>query len=258
MSSIYLLSSTASINLHAKSLQLEAPYSLRHLQVLVFTPYMNNSIHIIYHLRATLLHISMEQVGNALDSKFLLVNDICSVSARATTCAMQHLLGPGRSPFIDWFLVLQIDEDAETEDIKKQYRRLALQLHPDKNKHPKAEIAFKLVSEAYNCLSDSEKKAGFNLERSRAFCTQCHSPARIKVKATDTSSKRWMKTMYSVRRVKELKSRMMVEATTIEKCLRNAASASRRELPALGSKELPIFNPLDYSHHDYPHIGNDS
>lgn len=40
-----------------------------------------------------------------------------------------------------------MEEDAGIDVIRKQYHKLALQLHPDKNKHPKAEVAFKLVSE---------------------------------------------------------------------------------------------------------------
>ncbi|KAK1295340.1 hypothetical protein QJS10_CPA16g01581 [Acorus calamus] len=49
---------------------------------------------------------------------------------------------------------------------------VALQLHPDKNKHSKAEIAFKLVSEAYECLSDKTKRKAFNADRKNYFCKE--------------------------------------------------------------------------------------
>jgi len=42
-----------------------------------------------------------------------------------------------------------------------------------KNKHPKAETAFKLVSEAYACLSDKRKRAVYNVERSKLLCKKC-------------------------------------------------------------------------------------
>ncbi|XP_075109669.1 uncharacterized protein LOC107791701 [Nicotiana tabacum] len=59
----------------------------------------------------------------------------------------------------DWYGILQIDMMADEVTIKKQYRRLALVLHPDKNKFPGAEAAFKLIGEANMLLSDPAKRA---------------------------------------------------------------------------------------------------
>ncbi|MCL7041674.1 hypothetical protein MKW94_019675, partial [Papaver nudicaule] len=47
----------------------------------------------------------------------------------------------------DWYAILQIGQTADETSIKKQFRKLALQLHPDKNKFPGAEAAFKLIGE---------------------------------------------------------------------------------------------------------------
>eukprot|EP00249_Psilotum_nudum_P001810 c14508_g2_i1 orf=114-1364(+) len=73
----------------------------------------------------------------------------------------------------DWYSILKVEEHSDIEDIKRQYRHLALLLHPDKNKYVKAEGAFKLVSEAYSCLSDRRKRAAFDMEWPKLQCKQC-------------------------------------------------------------------------------------
>ncbi|XVF36598.1 hypothetical protein REPUB_Repub19eG0070900 [Reevesia pubescens] len=67
----------------------------------------------------------------------------------------------------DWYSILQIDRRSDDNDlIKKQYRRLALLLHPDKNKFPFADHAFKLVADSWAVLSDSSKKSLYDKELS--------------------------------------------------------------------------------------------
>ncbi|KAK8552137.1 hypothetical protein V6N13_120557 [Hibiscus sabdariffa] len=67
----------------------------------------------------------------------------------------------------DWYSILQIDGRSDDNDlIKKQYRRLALLLHPDKNKFPFADHAFKLVADAWAILSNSSKKSVYDKELS--------------------------------------------------------------------------------------------
>ncbi|MGC8879068.1 MAG: molecular chaperone DnaJ [Anaerolineae bacterium] len=59
----------------------------------------------------------------------------------------------------DYYEVLGVDRNASTEDIKKAYRRLAREYHPDVCKQPDAELRFKEINEAYQVLSDPEKRA---------------------------------------------------------------------------------------------------
>nr|GMD90122.1 uncharacterized protein LOC109159457 [Ipomoea batatas] len=59
----------------------------------------------------------------------------------------------------DWYGILQVDRSADEVTIKKQYRKLALVLHPDKNKFPGAEAAFKIIGEANVVLSDQTKRS---------------------------------------------------------------------------------------------------
>ena len=62
----------------------------------------------------------------------------------------------------DYYEVLGLDSKASQDDIKKAFRKLAFQYHPDRNKEPDAEEKFKEISEAYAVLSDPEKKQRYD------------------------------------------------------------------------------------------------
>lgn len=70
----------------------------------------------------------------------------------------------------DYYEVLGVSKDSSADEIKKAYRKLAKQYHPDMNPgNSEAEIKFKEVNEAYDVLSDSDKKAKYDAYGHAAF-----------------------------------------------------------------------------------------
>jgi len=62
----------------------------------------------------------------------------------------------------DYYEILNVDRKASKQEIKKAYRKLAKQYHPDRNKAPDAEEKFKEIQEAYEILSDDQKRSAYD------------------------------------------------------------------------------------------------
>jgi DnaJ-class molecular chaperone len=69
----------------------------------------------------------------------------------------------------DFYEVLGVQKGATQQDIKSAYRKLALKFHPDKNKAADAEQKFKEINEAYQVLSDAEKRKMYDQYGHAAF-----------------------------------------------------------------------------------------
>ena len=63
----------------------------------------------------------------------------------------------------DLYQVLGVSRDASDEDIKRTYRRLARELHPDVNRDPDAERRFKEITAAYQTLSDPARRRQYDV-----------------------------------------------------------------------------------------------
>lgn len=69
----------------------------------------------------------------------------------------------------DYYETLGVSKSASDEEIKKAYRKLALQYHPDRNKTKEAEAKFKEVTHAYEVLSDPQKRQTYDQFGAAAF-----------------------------------------------------------------------------------------
>lgn len=67
------------------------------------------------------------------------------------------------------YKTLEISENADKSEIKKAYRKLAKQYHPDINKTPEAEEKFKEINAAYEVLSDDKKKSQYDMHGDDMF-----------------------------------------------------------------------------------------
>ncbi|KAL2922902.1 Chaperone protein dnaJ 49 [Bienertia sinuspersici] len=63
---------------------------------------------------------------------------------------------------MDYYAVLGVEKTCSVEEIRKAYRKLSLKVHPDKNKAPGAEDAFKKVCKAFKCLSEEESRRQYD------------------------------------------------------------------------------------------------
>lgn len=78
--------------------------------------------------------------------------------------------------FQDYYQTLEVERNASQQDISKAYRKLARKYHPDVNKDKNAEDKFKLLSEAYEVLGDSEKRKRYDALGSNWQAGQNFSP----------------------------------------------------------------------------------
>lgn len=69
----------------------------------------------------------------------------------------------------DYYDILGVSRNASKEEIKKAYRKLALEWHPDRNKSPQATERFKEINEAYEVLSNPQKKQAYDQFGHAAF-----------------------------------------------------------------------------------------
>jgi len=164
---------------------------------------------------------------------------VANISHILTICEVHNAAKRKLSPCdMDWYAILQIERLADETSIKKQYRRLALLLHPDKNKFSGAETAFKLVGQANGVLSDQAKRSLYD----KKFAVSVRGPVP---KSTNSKKKAGQKTFWTCCQHCNAKYQYcmpFLNATILcKQCLK---SFKARSIPLVNiQKESPTYGP---------------
>lgn len=94
----------------------------------------------------------------------------------------------------DCYAILGVKPNATEDEIKKAYRKKALQFHPDKNPSATAEETFKQISKAYETLNDADKRRIYDLQQQKSYTTTTKSSAQAQKQ--ETSFKTSFKTSF--------------------------------------------------------------
>ncbi|CAL5075935.1 unnamed protein product [Urochloa decumbens] len=104
--------------------------------------------------------------------------DLENISQLLTVCEVHCCAAIKINGEMDWYGILQVETTADDMLLKKQYRKLALLLHPDKNKFVGAEAAFKLIGEAHTILTDHVKRSSHDSKRNQVIATSAPLPKK--------------------------------------------------------------------------------
>ncbi|KAF8655136.1 hypothetical protein HU200_061273 [Digitaria exilis] len=115
-----------------------------------------------------------------------------NISQLLTVCEVHCCAAIKINGETDWYRILQVETTADDMLLKKQYRKLALLLHPDKNKFVGAEAAFKLIGEAHMILTDQVKRSFHDSKRNPVIAKTAPLPKKRErtSKKTDRVAKR--------------------------------------------------------------------
>ncbi|KAI9287097.1 hypothetical protein BC943DRAFT_379139 [Umbelopsis sp. AD052] len=87
-------------------------------------------------------------------------------------------------PDVDYYKLLEVEYNSTHEDIRRQYRKKALKVHPDKNPSPDAAALFHALSQAYEVLTDTQAKLAYdNVIKARVERSKRHSEMDSKRRA---------------------------------------------------------------------------
>ena len=164
--------------------------------------------------------------------------------------------------FRDYYEVLGVPRDADTEDIRRAYRKLARENHPDINKDPEAEDRFKEISEAYEVLRDEERRRQYDRVRRQSRNGQDMSGADgfdgapgngfrdVNVEFGDSDFSDFFESMFGARRspfgaaaFEDFAARGGDHEAVLELSLEEAAAGGRRKISLADGRDYEVEVP---------------
>ena len=164
--------------------------------------------------------------------------------------------------FRDYYEVLGVPRDADTEDIRRAYRKLARENHPDINKDPEAEDRFKEISEAYEVLRDEERRRQYDRVRRHSQDGQDMSGADgfggapgngfrdVNVEFGDSNFSDFFESMFGARRspfgdaaFEDFAARGGDHEAVLELSLEEAAAGGRRKISLADGRDYEVEVP---------------
>lgn len=126
-----------------------------------------------------------------------------------------------------YYQVLNVSPRADSEEIRKAYRKKAKAAHPDVNSHPDAQDKFVIIAEAFEILSDPEKRSVYDnrLRRDRVQS----SAARAAARSSGTSNSRANQERYEAW-VRQAKARAQTNARMSYKDFQNKSRVEKAEM----------------------------
>lgn len=92
----------------------------------------------------------------------------------------------------DYYSILGVEKSCSVDEVRKAYRKLSLKVHPDKNKAPDSEEAFKIVCKAFQCLSNDESRRQYDqVGLVEGFESNLHYNARRRRRRSDMFEERF-------------------------------------------------------------------
>ncbi|GFP98567.1 Dnaj homolog subfamily b member 14 [Phtheirospermum japonicum] len=157
----------------------------------------------------------------------------------------------------NYYEILGVDPFADELVLKKQYRRMALSLHPDKNRSVGADEAFKLLSRAWDVLSDMDKRSSYNLKINIRGSNQTgatHEGMRNQIGSLSSSCAKY--TTISATNPKPVPTRPKTPGTTTRRHCTSGSGfkhiPSRHQTPAAATVTGKLCNPVSSLNREKP------
>ncbi|KAL6838226.1 hypothetical protein ACP4OV_031958 [Aristida adscensionis] len=177
-----------------------------------------------------------------------------NISQLLTICSVHCAAEAKVNGEMDWYRILQVEAEVNEDIIKKQYRKLAFSLHPDKNSFAGAEAAFKLVAEAQSVLCDEAKRSHYDMKRKnghRNWSKQTKGPDANKWNVSGSGQTFWTFCSHCMMRY-QYYSHIMNTMVRCQNCKKTFVAYRLKDQPMPTSSSVPNGSQFPNQQHGIP------